>query len=76
MAPGLTLIGDIENDADSFHNYRIYGTIFLAILGSVVFVGIRFVSKLAPISLAAVLISVVCIYAGIVKSAFVPPDLE
>lgn len=76
MAPGLTLIGDIENDSDSFHNYRIYGTIFLAILGSVVFVGIKFVSKLAPISLVAVLISVVCIYAGIVKSAFVPPDLE
>lgn len=72
----MTLIGDIENEADAFHNFRIYGTIFLILLGMCVFIGIKFVSKLAPFSLVAVLISVVCIYAGIVKTAFSPPEIK
>ena len=76
MCPELTLIGNIENEADSFHNFRIYGTIFLILIGTIVFIGIKFVSKLAPVSLVAVFVSVVCIYGGIVKSAFSPPDLE
>lgn len=76
MCPEATLIGDIEIQSDAFHNFRIYGTIFLIIIGCIVCVGIKFVSKLAPISLVAVLISVLSIYAGVVKSAFSPPDLK
>ena len=76
MCPQLTIIGDIEVQADAFHNFRIYGTLFLIIIGLCVFVGIKFVSKLAPVSLIAVLLSVLCIYAGVVKSAFDPPDLK
>lgn len=76
IAPGLTIVGDIEIEADAFHNFRIYGTIILLLLGMCVFIGIKFVSKIAPFSLAAVLISVVCIYAGIVKTAFSPPDIK
>jgi hypothetical protein len=76
MAPQLTIIGDIENQSDAFHNFRIYGTLFLIIIGCCVCVGIKFVSKLAPVSLIAVLVSVVCIYAGVIKSAFSPPDLK
>ena len=70
------MIGDIENQSDAFHNFRIYGTFFLIIIGLCVFVGIKFVSKLAPVSLIAVLLSVICIYAGVIKSAFDPPDLK
>ena len=70
------MIGDIENVDDAFHNFRIYGTIILVLIGLIVFIGIKFVSKLAPISLVAVLVSVVCIYGGIVKSAFYPPDMK
>lgn len=76
MCPQCTLIGDIEVQSDAFHNFRIYGSIFLVVIGLCVFVGIKFVSKLAPVSLIAVLVSVVCIYAGVVKSAFAPPDLK
>jgi potassium/chloride transporter 4/5/6 len=76
LAPEFTLVGDIENEADAFHNFRIYGSIFLIIVGLCVFVGIKFVSKIAPFSLVAVLVSVLCIYIGIVKSAFSPPDLK
>jgi hypothetical protein len=76
MAPQLTIIGDIEVQADAFHNFRIYGTLFLIIIGCCVCIGIKFVSKLAPISLIAVLISVICIYTGVIVSAFAPPDLK
>jgi potassium/chloride transporter 4/5/6 len=76
MAPQLTIIGDIEIQEDAFHNFRIYGTMFLIVIGCCVFIGIKFVSKLAPVSLIAVLLSVICIYAGVVKSAFDPPDLQ
>ena len=76
MCPQCTIIGDIEVQSDAFHNFRIYGTILLIIIGCIVSIGIKFVSKLAPVSLIAVLVSVVCIYAGIVKSAFAPPDLK
>ena len=74
--PSATLIGDIEIPSDAFNNFRIYGTLFLIIIGCFVFMGIKFVSKVAPVSLIAVLVSVVCIYIGIVKSAFSPPDLK
>ena len=76
MFPQLTIIGDIEVQSDAFHNFRIYGTIFLILIGFCVFIGIKFVSKLAPVSLIAVLLSVICIYAGVIKSAFAPPKLE
>lgn len=76
MCPQCTIIGNIEVQSDAFHNFRIYGTLFLIIIGLCVFVGIKFVSKLAPISLIAVLLSVICIYGGVVKSAFYPPDLK
>lgn len=76
LFPQLTIIGDIEVQADAFNNFRIYGTIFLIIIGLCVFIGIKFVSKLAPVSLIAVLFSVICIYAGVIVSAFDPPDLK
>lgn len=75
ICPQCTLIGNIENQSDAFQNFRIYGTLFLIIIGLCVFIGIKFVSKLAPISLIAVILSVVCIYAGVIKSAFSPPNL-
>ena len=76
MCPQCTIVGNIENMSDAFDNFRIYGTIFLIIIGLFVFIGIKFVSKLAPISLIAVLVSVLCIYAGVIKSAFDPPDIK
>ena len=75
ISPQLTLIGDIENNSDAIQNFRIYGTIILAIIGICVFIGIKFVSKLAPVSLIAVIVSIISIYIGVFKSAFSPPNL-
>lgn len=76
MCVPCTLIGDIENLPDAFQNFRIYGTLLLILLGFFVFIGIKFVSKIAPVSLACVLISVLSIYVGVIKSSFSPPDMK
>ena len=76
MCPQCTLIGDIEIPSDAYHNFRIYGSIFLIFIGLMVFIGIKFVSKLASVSLVAVLVSVLSIYIGGIKSTFAPPDLQ
>ncbi|PAA54502.1 hypothetical protein BOX15_Mlig032144g1 [Macrostomum lignano] len=49
---------------DFFNNARIYGLILLALMGICVMIGIRFVSKVAPISLACVLISILSLTIG------------
>lgn len=70
MAPQLSLFGDVTNNpAGMFNNFRVYGTAVLLILGSIVFVGVRFVNKFAAISLFCVILSILSIYIG----AFVKP---
>lgn len=66
---------DVEIPSVAFNHYRIYGTLLLVIIGACVLIGIKFVTKIAPISLCAVLISILAIYAGVIKSSFSPPDL-
>ncbi|CAF1157859.1 unnamed protein product, partial [Didymodactylos carnosus] len=66
---------DVEKPSVAFNHYRIYGTILVLLIGGCVLLGIRFVSKIAPISLVAVLVSILAIYAGVIKSSFNPPDL-
>ena len=66
---------DVEKPSVAFNHYRIYGTCLLLVIGACVLIGIRFVSRIAPLSLFAVLISMLAIYAGVIKSSFSPPDL-
>ncbi|MBN3299348.1 S12A4 protein, partial [Amia calva] len=56
------------------NNMRVYGTIFLSLMALVVFVGVKYVNKFASLFLACVIISIVSIYAGAVKSIFDPPE--
>lgn len=56
------------------NNMRVYGTICLSLMAVVVFVGVKYVNKFASLFLACVIISIVSIYAGAVKSIFHPPD--
>ncbi|XP_017482025.1 PREDICTED: solute carrier family 12 member 5-like [Rhagoletis zephyria] len=66
ISPEIALFGDFEADKDIlYHNIRVYGTIFLIIIGILVFIGVKFVSKFAPIALICVLISIFSIYLGI-----------
>lgn len=69
-------MGDISESSNFFWNVRFYGTIWLIGLGSLVFVGVKFVSKVSPFALICVLLSILAVFTGIIKSAFVPIDLE
>ncbi|XP_054547873.1 LOW QUALITY PROTEIN: solute carrier family 12 member 7-like, partial [Talpa occidentalis] len=57
------------------HNMRVYGSCTLALMAAVVFVGVKYVNKLALVFLACVVLSILAIYAGVIKTAFDPPDI-
>ncbi|XP_012927821.1 solute carrier family 12 member 7 [Heterocephalus glaber] len=61
--------------AAMLHNMRLYGTCTLALMAVVVFVGVKYVNKLALVFLACVVLSILAIYAGVIKTAFDPPDI-
>lgn len=56
------------------NNMRVYGTCCLALMALVVFVGVKYVNKLALVFLACVILSILAIYAGVIKTIFEPPD--
>ncbi|NXG71558.1 S12A7 protein, partial [Baryphthengus martii] len=65
-------VGD-ETEA-MLNNMRVYGTCIIALMAIVVFVGVKYVNKLALVFLACVILSIIAIYAGVIKTAFDPPD--
>ena len=76
MAPSWGLFGDFQRDVSiMYNNIRVYGSILLIIVGLLVWIGVRFVSKLAPVALFCVLFSIFSIYAGILINYNGRPDL-
>ncbi|XP_060109924.1 solute carrier family 12 member 7 [Heteronotia binoei] len=65
-----------KTDAEEamLNNMRVYGTCTVALMAIVVFVGVKYVNKLALVFLACVILSIMAIYAGVIKTAFDPPD--
>ncbi|XP_069368144.1 solute carrier family 12 member 7 isoform X5 [Paralichthys olivaceus] len=64
-----------EDQLDALlNNMRVYGTCCLALMAVVVFVGVKYVNKLALVFLACVILSILAIYAGVIKTIFEPPD--
>ncbi|KAM6900624.1 solute carrier family 12 member 7 [Xenentodon cancila] len=64
-----------EDEADALlNNMRVYGTCCLTLMAIVVFVGVKYVNKLALVFLACVILSILAIYAGVIKTIFEPPD--
>lgn len=59
--------------AAMLNNMRVYGSIFLLLMALLVFVGVKYVNKLASVFLACVIISILSIYTGALVSAFSPP---
>uniref|UniRef100_A0A8C1A6Z7 Solute carrier family 12 member 7a n=1 Tax=Cyprinus carpio carpio TaxID=630221 RepID=A0A8C1A6Z7_CYPCA len=51
------------------NNMRIYGTFCLVIMTLVVFVGVKYVNKMALVFLSCVMLSIMAIYAGVIQSA-------
>lgn len=68
MVPQISLFGDVTIEVNALNNYRLYGTIILLLLSVIVFIGVRFVSKFAALSLACVILSIICIYIGFFAS--------
>ncbi|XP_026062384.1 solute carrier family 12 member 7 isoform X2 [Carassius auratus] len=58
------------------NDMRIYGTICLVIMTLVVFVGVKYVNKMALVFLSCVMLSIVAIYAGVIQSAIKPPNSQ
>jgi len=65
MAPEIVLFGTTDDPAVLYNNLRIYGSVLLFIMGVIVFLGVKPVSKAAPIVLSCVIISIISIYVGI-----------
>uniref|UniRef100_A0A667WI48 Solute carrier family 12 member 5a n=1 Tax=Myripristis murdjan TaxID=586833 RepID=A0A667WI48_9TELE len=58
-----------EAEAALLNNMRVYGTILLTSMATVVFVGVKYVNKLALVFLACVILSILAVYAGVIKTA-------
>ena len=79
VAPSVVLFGDItgpDGQENFLNNCRVYGTIFLIVMATLVFVGVKVVNKLALLFLACVVISIFSIFAGAFKSAVAPPSQQ
>ncbi|KAI4898138.1 hypothetical protein NFI96_015401 [Prochilodus magdalenae] len=64
---------DTSEAAAMLNNMRVYGTCCLTLMALVVFVGVKYVNKLALVFLACVVLSILAIYAGVIKTIFEPP---
>ncbi|XP_061921838.1 solute carrier family 12 member 6-like isoform X1 [Entelurus aequoreus] len=65
----------LEGEAAAMlNNMRVYGSICLLLMSLLVFVGVKYVNKLASVFLACVIVSIVSIYVGALVSAFKPPN--
>ncbi|XP_029834473.3 solute carrier family 12 member 4 isoform X1 [Ixodes scapularis] len=77
LVPEMSLYGDFREDQEvMYHNFRTYGSILLVLMTFVVFIGVAFVSKLAPIALFCVLISITSVYVGAFVNYAGKPDTQ
>ncbi|XP_063928306.1 solute carrier family 12 member 4 isoform X3 [Zophobas morio] len=77
MAPGLSIFGDFTKDQDAmYNNFRVYGTGLLVVMGTIVFVGVKFVNKFAAVALACVILSIMAVYIGIFRNINGKDDLQ
>lgn len=65
----MTMFGDTtstngEISTAMLNNMRVYGTIFVILLGSLVFIGVKYVNKFASVFLACVMLSILAIFVG------------
>lgn len=66
MAPTLSIFGDFTKDVNiMYNNFRVYGTGLLLIMGTIVYLGVKFVNRFASVALACVIMSIIAVYAGI-----------
>ncbi|XP_018551399.1 solute carrier family 12 member 7 isoform X3 [Lates calcarifer] len=73
IIPTATLF---EEGAAMPNNMRVYGTCCLVLMALVVFVGVKYVNKLALVFLACVILSIMATYAGVIKTLIEPPEFK
>ncbi|TRY65511.1 hypothetical protein DNTS_021733 [Danionella cerebrum] len=77
IAPGAAIFVSETPEGEAaamLNNMRVYGSLFLLLMSLLVFVGVRYVNKLASVFLACVILSILSIYTGALVSAFSPPS--
>uniref|UniRef100_A0A8C1YV73 Solute carrier family 12 member 6 n=1 Tax=Cyprinus carpio TaxID=7962 RepID=A0A8C1YV73_CYPCA len=77
IAPSAAIFVSDNPDGEAgamLNNMRVYGSIFLVLMSLLVFVGVKYVNKLASVFLACVIVSILSIYTGALVSAFSPPS--
>ncbi|XP_028987423.1 solute carrier family 12 member 7-like isoform X2 [Betta splendens] len=75
IIPTAKVFNESENEP-MFNNMRVYGTCCLFLMALVVFVGVKYVNKLALVFLACVILSLLATYAGVIKTLIAPPDFS
>ncbi|XP_072547966.1 solute carrier family 12 member 7-like isoform X1 [Salminus brasiliensis] len=77
IVPDGALFVDKANEpVAQLNNMRVYGTCCLALMTLMVFVGVKYVNKLALVFLSCVILSIMAIYAGVIRTVISRPDLE
>uniref|UniRef100_A0A8C5I657 Solute carrier family 12 member 7-like n=1 Tax=Gouania willdenowi TaxID=441366 RepID=A0A8C5I657_GOUWI len=75
IVPTATVFKGHDGDAMP-NNMRIYGTCCLALMALVVFVGVKYVNKLALVFLSCVILSIMATYAGVIRTIIEPPEFN
>uniref|UniRef100_A0A3Q4BYJ1 Uncharacterized protein n=1 Tax=Mola mola TaxID=94237 RepID=A0A3Q4BYJ1_MOLML len=75
IVPTAKVFKDEEDGPAMLNNMRVYGTCCLVLMALVVFVGVKYVNKLALVFLACVVLSIMATYAGVIKTLIEPPDV-
>ncbi|XP_029971159.1 solute carrier family 12 member 7-like isoform X1 [Salarias fasciatus] len=75
IVPTATVFKGSDGDAWS-NNMRVYGTCCLLLMALVVFVGVKYVNKLALVFLSCVILSIMATYAGVIKTLIEPPEFS
>ncbi|XP_042353485.1 solute carrier family 12 member 7-like [Plectropomus leopardus] len=75
IVPTATVFKEGESAAMA-NNMRVYGTCCLLLMALVVFVGVKYVNKLALVFLACVVLSIMATYAGVIKTVIEPPEFN
>ncbi|KAK5613533.1 hypothetical protein CRENBAI_020239 [Crenichthys baileyi] len=75
IVPTATIFKDNNGEAMP-NNMRVYGTCCLLLMALVVFVGVKYVNKLALVFLSCVVLSIMAIYAGAIKTLIELPEFS
>ncbi|XP_028831831.1 solute carrier family 12 member 7 isoform X2 [Denticeps clupeoides] len=72
---GMNDLTDPEEKTKAMlNNMRVYGTCCLAFMALLVFVGVKYVNKLALVFLSCVVLSIMAMYTGVIKTAISTPN--